>query len=244
MEDIDKSLGIAVHQLSNENYGRSLAFYRLWFDMGQTYHQIPHDQIFNAIWNNRRSSLSMINPGKGKLIHSTAHLIVRFASDAETDHLLAPHSTGLQSRLCAGILQEFFSGNLKATRSEDAANFYTDANLIARWANLGYVEEAAIRNHILQSLVSHPTLYDHHVDALIILFKLAGATFEAYADPSVVDRCFEILKNHKYYNQDLIDYNNSDPRDRARFRWPEVLNRGNSYDLMKKELVQVRVSRQ
>ena len=36
------------------------------------------------------------------------------------------------------------------------------------------------------------------MDALIILFKLAGATFEAYADPSVVDRCFELLKGHRY----------------------------------------------
>ena len=74
--------------------------------------------------------------------------------------------------------------------------FYADVNLIARWANLGYVEEAAIRSHILQSLVSHPTLHDHQAWALIILFKLAGATFGAFADPSVVDRCFELLKNH------------------------------------------------
>ena len=52
-----------------------------------------------------------------------------------------------------------------------------------------------------QSLISQPALWDHQADALIILFKLAGATFEAYADPSVVDRCFELLKG-KYQSGD------------------------------------------
>ena len=77
-----------------------------------------------------------------------------------------------------------------------------DSNLIARWANSGHVDQATIRNHILQSLISHPKLYDHQADALIILFKIAGATFEAYADPSVVDRCFELLKN--YYDRNSV----------------------------------------
>ena len=241
MEDIDKSLGLAVHQLSDENYAHSLAFYRFWFDIGQAYHPIPSDQILDAIWNNRGTSSSMIDPPKGKLIHSTAHLIVRFASDAESDHLLAPHSSGLRSRLCARVLREFFSGNLRAARSEQAVNFYADANLIAHWVNLGYVEEVAIRNHILQSLISCPKLYDHQADAIIILFKLAGATFEAYADPSVIDRCFELLKDHKYYNEDLINYNGH-PEYHGYSNWVELLNRGKSYDLMKKELVQVRPS--
>jgi len=57
-----------------------------------------------------------------------------------------------------------------------------------------------IRNHILQSLISHPTLRYHQAYVLIILFKLAGPTFEAYADPSVVDRCFEFLKNYRLYD--------------------------------------------
>ena len=240
MEDINKSLGLAIHQLSDANYAHSLAFYRFWLDIGQTYHPFPSDQIIDAIWNNRGTNLSLIDPAKGKLIHSTAHLILRFASDAESDHLLAPHNSGLQNRLCARILREFFSGNLRSARSEQAVNFYADVNLIAHWANLGYVEEAAIRNHILQSLISHSKLYDHQADALIILFKLAGATFEAYADPSVIDRCFELLKDHRYHNQDLIDYNNGHPGYRHNTGYVEMLNRGNSYDLMKKKLVQVR----
>lgn len=41
MEDIDKSLDLAVRQLSDENYACSLTFYHFWFDIGQTYHRIP-----------------------------------------------------------------------------------------------------------------------------------------------------------------------------------------------------------
>ena len=128
-----------------------------------------------------------------------ARLITRFANDAESNHPLAPHSSGLQSRLSTRTLREFFKNNLRSLGGcTDIVDFYTDANLIAHWANLGYVEEAAIHNHILQSFISHPKLYDHQADALIILFKLAGATFDAYTDPSVVDRCFELLKGHSY----------------------------------------------
>ena len=73
--------------------------------------------------------------------------------------------------------------------NDATANFCADANLIAHWANLGYVEEAAIRNYILQSLITRSSLDFHQAFALIILSRLAGTTFEAYLDPSVVDRC-------------------------------------------------------
>ena len=206
MANIEKSLDSVVTKLSDENYAQSLAFYRLWFDIGQTYNQIPPDRIFNAIWNNRGLS-STIDPNGGKLIHSGAHLILRFASGVESDYTLAPHTSGLQSRLCARSLQEFFNGNMGAAAIREKYpnnsidnNFYIEANLIAHWANLGYVEEVAIRNHILQSLISHKILLDHQADALVILFKIAGATFEVYADPSVVDRCFDLLEHHTYFN--------------------------------------------
>ena len=107
---------------------------------------------------------------------------------------------------------------------------YVDANLIAHWANLGYVDETTIRNHILQSLISHPTLDDHQADALVILFKLAGATFEAYADPSVVNRCFELLQDHKYSNP---------YRDNG---WDD--DKVNGYDLMRRGPLQVRTPTQ
>jgi len=198
MEEIEKALGSTVKNLSNRNYAKSLDFFRSRIDIGQTYHQISPDLIFDAIWNNRTSS--WIVPREGKLIHPTAHLILRLASDAESDRILATHSSGLQSRLSARTLQEFFTNDLRAARSEKGSVecLHAEANLIAHWANLGYIEETAIRHHILQSLISHTRLYDHQADALIILFQLAGATFEAYADPLVVDRCFELLEGHNY----------------------------------------------
>ena len=191
MEEIEKALDSVVAKLSDENYAQSLDFYRFWFDVGQTYHQITSDHISDAIWKHR---VKIMDFQPGKLTPPTAHLILRFASDVESDQ--PPSSSGLQSRLCARSLRGFFSGNLSIASGGSCQELYADVNLIAHWANLGYVEEAAIRNHILQSLISHPTLHDHQAYALIILFKLAGATFKAYTDPSVFDRCFELLKNH------------------------------------------------
>jgi len=207
MEDIDKVLDVTFGGLSDKNYAESFEFYRLWFDIGHTHHQIPSDRIFDTIWKYRAMN-STINPWAGQLIHSGADLILRFASDAESDHVLAPHSSGLQNRLSTRALQEFFGNNIGAVRGRGwSYETYATTNLIARWANLGYVEEAAIRNHIIQSLISHPTLHDHQAFALITLFKLAGATFEAYVDPSVVDRCFELLKNRCTYDPKLHGYN-------------------------------------
>ena len=73
-----------------------------------------------------------------------------------------------------------------------------DANLIAHCANPGYIEEATICKHILQSLISHPKLHSHQASAPHILFKIAGAAFAAYVEPSVVDRCCELLRVHGY----------------------------------------------
>jgi len=204
MGDIKNALDSAVGEiLSDQNYEQSFDFYRFWFDIGQNYDQISSDQIFDAIWSRRTTGLK-IDSDRGKLTHSAAHSILRFASDAESDRVLSPHAgSGLQDRLCKSSLLEFFRSNLAMVRfAADSFHytrnpwtyFYADASLVAHCANLGYVEEASIRDHILQSLISHPKLYDHQANALIILFKLAGATFEAFADPSVVDRCFELLK--------------------------------------------------
>jgi hypothetical protein len=249
MTDIQTVLYSTVEEiLSDQNYEQSFAFYYFWFDIGRTYFQIPSDQIFNAIWNKRATDLIITKPVSQssfgvfgtnsitqaqesdrvsfKLIHPTAHPILRFASVAESDHILAPHNFGLQRRLCNRTLQDFFSSNLTAvwqltdTGREELRRsygsryvqqvqnglqcFYGDTNFIAHWANLGYVKEAAIRYHILQSLISHPKLHGHQADALIILFKLAGATFEAYVDPAVVDRCFRLLKAN--YTRDSTDW--------------------------------------
>ena len=208
MANFENGLRSVVAKLSDQNYAQSLAFYRFWFDIGRGYLQIPSDRIFDVIWENKVTGLlGSIVPAQGKLIHPTAHLILRFAGDLESDHVLAPYAYGLRDRLCTKSLQRFFDGNMGAAVNLESnpsrsagSDFYAEANLVAHSANLGYLEEVAIRNHILQALISYPKLYDHQADALVILFKLAGATFEAYAAPSVVDRCFDLLKSHKYYN--------------------------------------------
>ena len=233
---IGQVLDSVVSKLSDENYVESIAFYRLWFDIGQTYLGITSDRAYDAIWSRRGDG--SINSADGKLIHSAADLIVRFACNvaAEPESIPAPRTSGLPSRLSTTSLQEFFSDNLmvvyyKENTDENGpvGNFYTNVNLIARWANLGYVEEVAICNHILQSLISHPKLYDHQADALVILFKLAGATFEAYAEPSVVDRCFQLFQYHEYYHSGRIAF------------W--FKDQIHAYDRMKREPVQVRTLR-
>ena len=254
MENIERALGFAVRGFSDQNYAQSLKFYRFWFDIGQTYYRIPEDgsvvgtawgasnrktssdQTFDAIWNNKETR--SIVPGEGKLIHPTAHLIVRFASDAESDRLLAPHSSGLQSRLCARTLRGFFSDNLEVVVGgglDVVSRFCATTNLVAHSANLGYLEEAATRNHILQSLISHPRLHNHQAQALIILFKLAGATFGAYVEPSVVDHCFKLLKDHSNYNPQ-----DSHKQSGSLFSHPS--SRDDGYQMVKKGLIQVGTS--
>ena len=193
MLDIEAVLGSAVSSLSNENYEQLLARYHFWFQLGQTYSRIPSDLVFDTIWNYKRGL-----PSDDYLIYPTSPLLLRFASDAESSRVLAPHAVGLRSRLCTRILQEFFDADVKITYQSHGptADYFVDANLIAHCANLGYIEEASIRDHILQSLTSHLHLSNHQVNALIILFKVAGATFEAYADPLAIDRCFDLLTTY------------------------------------------------
>ena len=200
MQDIDSGLDAVFRDLTDKNYAESFDFYRFWFDIGHTYHQIPSDRIFDTIWKYKSKGLTM-NPSGGQPTHSGVHLILRFASDVESDHILAPHCSRLQSRLSTRALQEFFGNNMRASGNGSYPHeTYATTNLLAHWANLGYVEETAIRNHILQSLISRPTLSDPQAYTLITLFKIAGATFEAYVDTSVVDRCFELLKDHSPYD--------------------------------------------
>ena len=110
MGTIQEALGLLVRDISEENYNQSLACYRLWSEITQTYSQNHPDQVFDSICNGRASSA--IHPGSGKLIHPTTHLIVRFASDAESDGTLSPQSVGLQSRHCARILRDVFEKNV------------------------------------------------------------------------------------------------------------------------------------
>ena len=200
MERTQETLDALIGNLSEQNYDQTFACCRLWFEITQAYSQKYPDQIIDFLF--RKRGAQGIHPGSGKLIHSAAHLILRFVRDTESDSAFAPHTIGLQNRLCAKIIRQgFFENVMGIVRDMDGVwgyypeQFLADTNFIAHWANMGYVGESAIRDHILQSLISHPAkLYDHQAEALIILFKLAGATFEKYAGPSVVDRCFEFLK--------------------------------------------------
>ena len=199
---IGDTLRLAIREIvSGRDYDKSFNFFRCWFDIGQTRYQIPPDLILQAIAPSRPNS--PIDPGRGELVPPYAQSILRFASDVESDPVLAPYNSGFQSRLCALIQEEFYADNLMLASSERslrASYFYAETHLLAHWANLGYVEEHAIRNHILQSLIFHPTLYDHQACALFILFKIAGATFAAYTDPAVFDQCLELIRGH--FNRD------------------------------------------
>ena len=138
-------------------------------------------------------------PDEGKPIHPGVRLFARFLKDLEADGTIPGQVSGLK-RNCADRMDAFFEDNLSLTRSQPNRQqvnpFLTRTNRIASWANLGYMEEVVLRDRILQSLISSSKFYDHQADALIVLFRLAGATFEAYVDSSVIDRCFELLKSH------------------------------------------------
>ena len=202
MNNIQNALGLAISSLSDEQYEQSLDHFRLWFRIGQKYSRNPPDLIFDAIYGSKlRGSWSNDSLFRG---YSIGRLILRFVNDVELDPVFAPYSTGLRSRFCARIVQEFFDGNAETMNTGNTwapSRFYVDVDIIAHCINLGYIEEDMIRDYILQSLISRPKLHDHQADALVILFEIAGATFEAYVDPVVVDRCFQLLKDHDYYNK-------------------------------------------
>jgi len=196
MSSLRETLCDLIKNLSEENYDKFSTQYCFWSGVGIAYGHLDHDWVDREIQGIMRSDL--LKPERGELIHPTAHLAFRLVEDME-DKIISWHASGYHEKHCARTVAGFFEANLslmKNRRGLQQTRFLTDMNLIARWANLGFVREDAIRNHILQSLISHPKLYDHQVDALIILFKLAGATFGTYADPSALDRCFELLSRH------------------------------------------------
>jgi len=193
MSNLCETLHDLSENLSEENYDRSLAQYRFWLDLGVTHGRVGQGQVSGDIGQMPRSELLEVH--RGELIHPTAHLFFRFVEDIEDK--LTSRASEYHKHRCARAVAGCIDSNISLTKhggSRPLASFLTTMNLIARWANLGFVGEAVIRNHILQSLISHQKLHDHQADALIILFKLAGATFGTYADPSAVDRCFELLK--------------------------------------------------
>jgi hypothetical protein len=195
MSTLEGTLSALVDGLSEANYEESFAQYRFWLNIGSEHADVNvQERIDDAI---RRLTGRYSLTG---FIHPTAPLIIRFIEDLETDQTISRHIQGLHVQHCTSKLRSYFSGNFDlmshSVRKSILDGFLTDVNFIARWANLGYVQEGTIRNHILQALISQPTLYDHQANALFIFFTLAGATFGAYTDPSVIDRCFDLLGVH------------------------------------------------
>jgi len=149
-----------------------------------------------------KTSPGSMDTFSGKLIHDNVPLLLRFVSDAELDPTLATYAIGLHERLCRDSLQEFFSQSLfyipgkRSIRVESRylCLFYTRVNLIAHWINLGRVRLEDVRDRILQSLTFQPTVHPHQLNSLMILLKISGATFAAYVNPSVMDRCCDLLK--------------------------------------------------
>jgi hypothetical protein len=197
MSNIEGALGSVVGALTEEKYEQSLASYCFLFELAQTYFQVPSDLVFDSIWKHRWRLPSTDNG----LFYPTSHLILRFASDAESDSILASQSAGLRSRLCRTILREFLNVGL-GLLSGSGGDLNLLTNLVAHGANLGFIEETAIRQHILQLLTvtTLPMLHDYQMHALCVLFERAGATFDAYTDPSVVDRCFKLLRDYSNVN--------------------------------------------
>ena len=194
--NVSETLQNLVKNISEQNYDETLVQYRFWLDLGTAHGHIPKDQVNNDAW--KITSLDRsVNEG-ARLIHPTLDLFFRFVGDMEYKIASRCASTYHKNH-CTEKVSRCFERNLgllKSTGGWQKGEFFLWMNLIARWANLGFVKEAVIRNHILQSLISLPKLYDHQADALIILFRLAGATFETYAEPSVFDRSFQLLQNH------------------------------------------------
>ena len=200
MTNIEGLLGSIITDLSEENYELSFAQYHFLFEIARTYSQIPPDLIFDTIWkqikNHKFPSLN-----NWSISFPASPLILRFARDAESDSTLSSHSAGLESRLFTNVLTEFFDHGLGVLYGGNgpSSDYLLDVNFIAHGVNLGYIEETAIREHILQFLIggtTHPAQYHCRVFVLCVLLKIAGATFDAYAGSSVVDRCIELLKGY------------------------------------------------
>ena len=194
MSNLRETLRNLIENLSEKNYEETLAQYRFWLDLGIAHGHVVQGQVEN-------DARQLIQPDQmrndGEFTHPTAHLFFRFVRDME-DRMVSRSASEYHKHQCAKAVADCFEINLELVKNGSgwSGSFLTDINLIAHWANLGFVEESVIRNHILQSLISHPKLHNHQADALVILFRLAGATFETYADPSVLDRCFQLLEGH------------------------------------------------
>jgi len=215
-----------LYEISEENYDRTISAYHFWMDLGAAHGGVSNHRLYNDILGSASTSHNSIKAPhwdvytiikynntsqytpQGQLIHKNAHLLLRFITDAELDPALSTQAIGLHDQLCRESLKQFFRQSLdyipggpEEPTSEQLCEFYTRANLIAHWVNLGHVRLEDVRDHILQSLAFQPTVHPHQLNSLMILLKISGATFAAYVDPSVMDRCCDLLKPRNLGNK-------------------------------------------
>jgi len=207
-----------LYGLTENNYDSTFSAYRFWIELGAAHGGVSNHQLYNDISSGASTKSGFItipaweyttirynNANQytpyGQLIHSNVHLLLRFITDAELDPVLSTYAIGLHDRFCRESLEQFFRqgldylpGRWEGPTSEKLREFYTQVNLIAHWVNLGYVPLEDVRDHILQSLALQPIVYPHQLNSLMILLKISGATFEAHVDPSVMDRCCDLLE--------------------------------------------------
>jgi len=215
-----------LYDISEGNYDRTFSAYRFWIKLGAVRGSVSNDQLYNDILGDASTRCNLIKIPQwaggtiqynntrqgaisGQLIHSNVHLLLRFITDAEQDPALSTYAIGLHDRLCHESLEQFFRqslGCVPGPTSEQLRELYTRTNLIAHWVNLGYVKLEDVRDHILQSLTLQPAVYNHQLNALMILLKISGATFAAYVDPSVMDHCCDLLKPSNLGGK-LVDIN-------------------------------------
>ena len=185
--------------LSEENYDQTLSDYRFWMKIGAAHGWIPSHQLSNDIAASTKPHL--VDPFRGQLIHSTSHLLLQFITDVGRDPVLSTYASGAHEQRCHRSLSNFLANNLDfIPRNNNMSwaelrSFYTNANFLAHWANLGYLDVEDIKYHILQSLTFQPTVHSYQLNSLGIFLKISGATFAAHVDPSVMDRCCDILKS-------------------------------------------------
>jgi len=208
--DISWPLMKLLYGLSEANYSSTFSAYRFWIELRAAHGAVSNHQLYNDILSYTTTGPDLVTFGWnccgysdgtyqytafGQPIHSNVHLLLRFITDAELDPALSTYAIGLHDRLCRESLEQFFRESLDYISGKEAtAEFYTRVNFIAHWVNLGFVPLEDVRDHILQSLTLQSTVHPHQLNSLAILLKISGATFAAYVDPSVMDRCCDLLK--------------------------------------------------
>ena len=201
-----------LRSLCEENYDNVFSSYRHWIELEATRVGVTNRKLYNDVLGSTRPDLVQLpyyaggSWSPGKVIHDKAQVLLRFVTDAEQDPTLSTYAVGLHEQLCRSSLDEFFKQTLDyiSGSSDRLLEFYTRVNLIAHWVNLGYVKLEDVRDRILQSLIMYPTAHTHQINSLMILLKISGATFATYVDPSVMDRCCDLLDPSKLDNRVML----------------------------------------